>query len=269
MKIYFLFFFLMSSFYSCLTPKKEKQFKTDIFNLQTRILKLEQSLQQKDHDIKSTDETAKKKIASAQTDMEKVRRDIQVMQGDIDSLKVGVTTGQLPGSEDNEMSVANSLKTITERLEALEETQDIILAAIEKNAKATGGNNASTKKKGGTKTFSEIKESFDKKRFKHVSEEGPTILKSVKGKEKQELNFMIAESLFKVGNLRDAALKFNDYVQEFSSAENVPHAKLRMGDAFRHLGDKATAKLYYEDLIQKHESSDEAKKAKERLQKLN
>ena len=49
---------------------------------------------------------------------------------------------------------------------------------------------------------------------------------------------------------------------------HLAHAKLRLGDCFRHLGDKATARLCYEELMAKHTGTNEAKLAKDRLDKL-
>ena len=44
---------------------------------------------------------------------------------------------------------------------------------------------------------------------------------------------------------------------------------MRMGDCFRHLGDKATARIYYEEIIQEFGGSSEATEARKKLAKMD
>jgi TolA-binding protein len=65
--------------------------------------------------------------------------------------------------------------------------------------------------------------------------------------------------------MREAALKFNEFLESKPGKKYLATAKMRIGDCFRHLGDGATAKVYYEELIKEFPDSDEATKAKEGL----
>jgi TolA-binding protein len=114
----------------------------------------------------------------------------------------------------------------------------------------------------------QLKTLFDKKKYKQVVEDGPKVIKAAKGKEKEEATFMVAESFYRMGKLRDAALQFNQYLETKPTGKHVPLANMRMGDSFRQLGDTATAKIYYEELITNYPSSEEAAKAKERLAEI-
>ena len=69
------------------------------------------------------------------------------------------------------------------------------------------------------------------------------------------------------GEIREAALKYNEYI-ESKPKENMSVALLRMGDCFKQLGDAETAKIYYQELIQKYSGTSEAKQAKDKLAKL-
>lgn len=77
----------------------------------------------------------------------------------------------------------------------------------------------------------------------------------------------MAESQFRVGNIQEAALKFNDFVDS-KPASHLAEAKMRLGDCFRHLGDNATAKVYYDEVTKQFPGSPEATKAGERLGEL-
>lgn len=264
----------------CYTPAKERALKNDIFAIQTRMLQLEQQLVDGTKESAATGEVAKRSIASTSSEIERLSKELQRTRGDIDALKIGVTTGQMPGQETAaEGSLASQIADIKERLAAVEQQQADLIAAMEANAKkgpaAKGkgddkAKGAKVNDKSGSEvaTAAQIKALFEKKKYKQVAEDGPKVLKGAKGKDKEELNYMVAESLYRAGKLRDAALQFNQLLESNPSEKYIPLAKMRMGDSFRHLGDKSTAKIYYEELIAKFPESEEAAKAKERLAEL-
>jgi TolA-binding protein len=263
-----VFFFLLAG---CITPAEEQQMKDDIFSLQSRIMQLEGSNLNLGKEITNQ---ASRQEASLTSRLDKFALEIQRLKGDIDALKVGVTTGQLPGSDpDQEGSVAKTLADMTARLDALEENQGKILSAIDKAIEAKKPEKGAAKdkkeKKAPTiKTLNDIKEAFERKKFKILAEEGPKALEGIKNKkEKNEATFMVAEGLFKSGQTREAALKFNEYI-ESKPKEHLAHSLLRMGDCFKELDDVETARIYYQELIQKFSGSEEAKQAKNKLSKL-
>ena len=249
---------------SCITPSEKRVMKDDIYSVQMRLLNLERLLADTSKDAKNSGESATKRIASTQAELERMSRELQVVHGEIDALKVGVTTGQLPGADAStqEHSVARNLTKLTERIGAVESAQEDLIEALKK-AGVKGG-----KKKDPRKTatdVAELQKAFDEKHFKQVLEEGSKLPKPASGDEQEQLQFLLAESQFRLGNIKDAALKFNDFVDSKPSPKYLGTAKLRLGDCFRHLGDVATSNVFYEELIKEFPSSDEAAKARERL----
>lgn len=271
-------FCLFVSMAACMTPGEEQQLKDDIFGLQSRVLQLEGQLNTQGKEISNV---TSRQEASVSTRLDKIAIELQRIKGDIDALKIGVTTGQLPGSDpDQEGSVSKTLNTLSERVGVIEENQGKILGVIEKSGdkksdKKDGASKekdkdkkSAEKKSSSIKDLSELKSSFEKKKYKAIAEDGGKVLAAIKGKkDKQEATFMVAESLFKVGEFREAALKFNEYI-EAKPKENLSLSLLRMGDCFKQLGDAETAKIYYQELIQKFAGTEEAKQAKDKLAKL-
>ena len=252
---------------SCLTPNKERQLNADIYNLQQRTFELEKRLLEKNDTQIKTSETTKKKIASTTTTLEKYEIEIQKLKGDIDALKVGVRTGQIPGEEVEEGTLIYTINDILSRLENVEEAQAELLTAIRGDKK----NKKSSKKTSNTsvKNLAELEKLFDRKLYPKVVKEAPTLVKKTKKKSsKERIKFLQAESLYKLGKLRDAALQFNEFLDSKPSKEHTAHAKLRMGDCFRHLGDTATSRVYYSELIEEFPDSDQAELAEKRLEKL-
>ena len=267
----------------CYTPAKERQLKNEIFSVQTRMLQLEQQLIEGTKEFSQTGEVNKKTIASTSSEIDKMAKDLQRAKGDIDALKIGVATGQMPGAEQTaEGSLATQLADLRERVGAIEQQQADIIAAMEKGSKGSKGKpdekakagksnakeNIAAKAPADISTATHLKSLYDKKKFKQVTEDGPKVIKAAKGKDKEEASFLVAESYYRMGKLRDAALQFNQFLESKPSDKYVPIAKMRMGDSFKHLGDTATAKIYYEELISKFPESDEAAKAKERLAEI-
>ncbi len=262
----------VSSFSGCITPSEKKAMQGDIFNTQTRLLTLEQQLTESKTEVKTTGDSASKRIASTKADMDRLMAEIQRMHGDIDGLRVGVVTGQMPGTDpDKEGSVASTLNSLTQRLEAIETAQEEILEAIKKVGSSSGKRTADLKKADAKKKAGgadDLQAAFDDKHFKQVTDDAPKLLKEAKGGEKEQIRYLLAESFFKLGKMRDAALKYNELVESKPSAKYMPAAKMRIGDCFKNLGDDTTARLYYEELIKEFPKSDEAAKARESLAKL-
>ena len=254
--------FLVSG--GCISPSHKKQIGTDIRQLQLRVNSLETYLQDRDKNFQTQGTQANQRIASTNTRIERLKRDIQLIRGELGTLKVGIITGQLPGAgSQEEGSIAQSIDQIILRLDDLEATQKT-LKKIADNKK----NPENIHSEAVIITIEELRKAFQQKKYQTVIADGPQRLKKeTKKRKKEEVSFLIAESLYKIGNLREAALKFNDYL-EMSPAKNIAHTKLRLGDCFRHLGDKKTASVYYEQLISEHPKSNAAKRAAKRLENI-
>ncbi len=257
----------------CVTPAEERQLKDDIFALQTRMMAMEGQVNNQSKEITNS---STRQEASVTTRIDKISIEIQRIKGDIDALRVGMTTGQLPGAEgQQETAQSKTLSDLASRVDAIEENQNRIIAAIDKAIDTKKPEKKSSKddgdKKEGAvklKSFKDLKSAFEDKNYKLVADQGDKLLGTFKQKKtKQEATFMVAESFYKSGQVRDAALRFNDYL-ESKPTENLSYSLLRMGDCFKQLGDTETAKIYYQELIQKHGKTDEAKQAKEKLSKL-
>ena len=264
----------------CMTPAEKRQMKNDMFSLQTRVMTLESAHVEGKQENATVGEAQKRRLATTSSEVERLQGEMLRMKGDIDALRIGVTTGNMPGQEPSANSLGMQLKDLQDRLTVLEEQQAELAAAIARvGSKAPAGKGADAKKgdradakkgdRNSMTTVAQLADAFEKKRFKHITEDAPSIIKSAKGKDKEEASFLYAESLFKVGRLRESALQFNDFLESKPSSKHVPTAKMRMGDSFRHMGDNATAKIYYEELVQKYPQSPEAEKAKERLTELS
>lgn len=249
----------------CLTPREKKDMQNDIFNTQTRLLTLERQLADSSKETKNSGESTAKRVAGTQAELDRLNRDISTLKGDVDALKVGVESGQMPGSEATEESVAGRLASLAERMDALEQAQDEMLQALRKAGLKTGGGRAASQSKA-IGNVNDLQKAFDEKKYKSVVEEAPKLAAKVgSADDREKAKFLLAESYFKLGKMKEAALKYNDFLESKPNEKYLPVAKMRIGDCFRHLGDNETAKVYYEELVKDFPDTEEAAKAKERL----
>lgn len=272
-----LFTVILTQLNACFTPAKERRLNDEIFNLRTRVMQLENALTDENT---PAGEAAKRRLASTATEIERMSSEIRRLRGDMDALKVGITTGFLPGVEgDQTTSVGGKLRVLDERLAALEAAQSSVqdnLPASPQSDPRQISKPASAKKvetpKGSQKSLTSVtqfRSALKKRQFKKIIDDAPDAAKAAKkSRDRDEIRYLHAEALYKLGQMREAALQFNDFIDSKPGTKFLPQARLRMGDAFRNLGDPTTAKIYYQELIDKHPKSSEAGKAKDRLKEL-
>lgn len=257
---------------SCMTFQEQKQMKDDMFKMQTRLLELEKNMKNDNAGITKRTDKASQEVANVSSSMGSLEREIQKLAGDVDLVKYAFKTGEAPAPLAGENSLFSRFSSLEDRVTVVEQTQKDILTMLEKiqssnNKSKKPGSNLKTSKK--ISTLSEAREAFKRKRYSYLKRDIPGLKKKMTKQSSQyELDYLYAESLFKLGNLKDAAIEFHDFLDSKPPVKYLPHAKMRMGDCYRHLGDKETASIYYEELITEFPKAPESKTARERLAKI-
>ena len=251
-------------FTGCMSTQDGEVLKEDLFKAQKRLLELEHRFEKTGEESKSQGNKANKELASANVRQDKMDAEIRKLKGELGTIRQGVITGELPGFEEQVDSVAKTLQSLTTRIEALEKTQLEILAILQK------GKNSKGKQEVALKNLSDVMKAFRAKRYMSITRDTKAIIKKTKKEKVQaQLKFYYAESLFKVGRLRDAVLAFNELSSTKHLNEEMPQVHLRIGDSFRLLGDKKAAVVYYKETVNKFPDSEEAIRAQEHIKKLD
>ena len=267
---YFLLASVISGlgFSGCMTPQQKRNMDEDIFRLQTRVLQLESNVTSTRSADQKAGEVHHKNLASTSSDVERLNIEVKRMKGEIDALRVGVQTGQMPGQETpQEGSLSAQLAEIRARLDAIESQQKDLMASIEiaNSSKKKPSDKKDTQTSSAHADPDSLKNAFDRKHYKEVAEDAPSVLKRAKGKDKEDVLMMYGESLMKLGRQKEAAVQFSDLVDLKPGEKQMAIAKLRLGDAFKALGDKDTSKLFYEEVSTKYAGTPEGEKAKKAL----
>ena len=257
--------FLVSFAQACMTSGDGEEIKLELFRAHKRLLELEHRLDKSGKEVKSKGDQANQRIASASVRQDRLDGEIRQIKGSLDILRRGVITGELPGNQEQADSVAKTLRILGERIVDLEKTQIEILTLLEN--KRSKKNEKNRKKRKNLNNLSDIKKAFDNKNYLYIAEDASKIIKRTKkAKDKLDLRFYYAESLFKLGRLRDSALLFNELLNEESLGQKAL-VRLRMGDSFRLLGDKKAAEIYYHEVISDFPNSEEAEVAQKHVKK--
>lgn len=254
---------------SCITPAQKREMDDHIYRLQTRLLQLESNLANSRMADQRAGEVNNKHIAATSSDVERLGIEVKRVKGEIDALKIGVQTGQMPGVEGHqEGSIGAQLTEIRARLEAVENQQKEIINALESGG-SSGAKKLSDKKEhtapSETLDGDGVQTAYKRKKYKDVVELAPPAISKAKGKEKMSLLMVYGESLMKLQRYKEAALQFNELVELKPGEKQMALAKLRLGDAFKAMGDKDTSKLFYDEVATRYAGTPEGDKAKRAL----
>ena len=245
--------------------------RNDMYNIKMRVLGIEQGL---DKTTKKSADKANinaKQYMSNRQRLDTIDESLQNIRGKLDALKVGVITGRYPGLDVESESVAGAIGELEVKVAGIEESHTTLMQEFKRLVALYDRKNSvrQNKKRKKITTVDGLRTAFSKKRFTHIFEDARGVVKRVRNEDsRQEAMYLYAESTYKLGKIRDAALHFNELVDFASDGKYVKTAKVRLGDCFRHLGDVATAKLFYEDIIDAYPKSDEAQRAAEKLKTM-
>ena len=259
-----IFSCLLMTCASCFTARKEREIKDQFDGVNHRIEELEKNLTEKGQ---SNESHSRKSLASLNSEVERINLELSRIKGEIEALRIGVQSGELPGNTSETPSVLakiNELQTKVDQLSLNASSSSHSVGAVP-SAKANQAQNSQKV----DATLRELRENFIQKKYQLVLNNSDSVMPKLKSKgAKEELAFLVAESLFKIGKTREAALKFNDFGETFGSSQRMALVKLRLGECFNQLGDSKAAKSFFQEVVARFPKSPEAGTAKDQLKQL-
>jgi TolA-binding protein len=251
----------------------EKEMRDDMFKLQTRVLDVESRMQ--------ADKTRSfDKQLGANQRLDQLNEELVRLKHELERLQVGVVRGELPGAEKNTSSIGSRLAAVEEKLQTdeasvslqdlaqrmteLEKAQMEVLTTLDA---LVSQKNVAKPASSGLKASS-IKGAFDKKQYTQITQEWPRLKKDTKGKSREEGDYYYAESLFKLGKTKEAAVSFDDALKSHGKSSFKPKFILRLGDCMRLLGDKEAAISYYQELVDSYPKDDAVQAANRYIKQL-
>ncbi|MCL2760372.1 MAG: tol-pal system protein YbgF [Desulfuromonadales bacterium] len=267
---YLLPLLLLPLFYGCATRSDIQSVRWDIDDLRAKIATTDKNVTTVSDDSKafakkySTEtinrvETMLKSAADLQANMDNMQVDIKTLAGRVDDLENAVkkpdadielvkqdTKQQIQALQDRFLTLQQSNDQLKARIDALEKRAQTPESLFQQGINTMqAGSNAKARD-----IFAEFLKQYP----------GSPLTADV--------HYAIADSWYNDKNMDQAILEYQTVIKNFPKSPKVPSAMLKQATAFNAIGDSKSAKFLLKEIIDKHQKSGEAVKAKEMLSKL-
>jgi tol-pal system protein YbgF len=262
-KIFFLAATFLLGVSGCASRDDMDNLQQDMEEVKNRMYRMEKDIGSIRVEAKEgTDNTAK----GFQTEIESLRKEVADLQAAQDMTRVDLQslTGKL---EDAKQTATKPL----EDMNLLKEDTDRRLLALE--GKVAGQEKAPAETSAKDETAETMYQGgIDNFKSGNMKQARDVFSKFVGLYPKHELaanaHYWIGETYYNEKNLEQAILEYQEVIKNFPNKDKAPAAMLKQAMAFKGLGDDKSAKYVYKKLIQDYPSSEEAKKAKDKLKVL-
>ena len=208
---------------------------------------------------------ARKGLADLQAAMEGMKVDLQVMAGKVDDLSLAA---KKPADE-----VGLLKEDLERRLTSLEErlaTAEKGLSATQK--KVTDMETAQAKPPEPATPEALYQKGLEAYRSGNYPVARETFARFLEQHPKHDLaanaHYWTGEAYYGEKKYEQAILEFQEVIKNFPGKEKVPAAMLKQAAAFNEIGDVKSARYVLKKLVEEHPSTEEGKRAKEKLKAL-
>lgn len=273
---------------ACPGPYQQQKLQADVDGLKRELVAIRAETKKGESDL-----ALRSRLADLGAALEQLRTDISLLQGRLESMQDSGSKSaneQLKVRQDLEIRIA----TLDEQVRALQArigemktgtapaptpvSTTLVLATPAPvatpavTAKPTAVAIA-TPAPAGKETDQQIyqrgAEALDGKRYADARAAWTQLLtKYPKSEYADNARYWIGESYYAEKDFASAILEYDKVVRDYPGQDKVPAALLKQGLAFLEIGEKEGAVATLQDVVKKYPKTDEAKKAKERLQKL-
>lgn len=260
---------------SCVVTQQDLQMQRDLLEMKRRLGEAERAVKELQDDasggVRAHVETLARNQADFQAELDGVRVDLQSMQGQAgDQARVNDELRQDLGLLRDELSlqVADHEQRLA-RLEAGSVSAPVATAP----SKPTPVVPAATTTPAGESAPELYERALKEIREKQAYASGRELMETfLKRYPQHELAvnaaYWVGETYYAEKAYEKAILQFEEIIQKYDDHPKVASAMLKQALAFESTGDKATAKLLLQRVIERFPLSEEAVKAKQQLKQL-
>lgn len=259
---------------SCVVTQQDLQMQRDLLEMKRRLGEAERAVKALQDDtsggVRAHVETLAKNQADFQAELDGVRVDLQSMQGrtsDQNRINDEIRQDLALLRDELSLQVADQEQRLA-KLEAGEAAAPPVVPRAESPAKPVTV---------ATPVGESAPELYDRA-LKKIREEqqfaaGRELMESFLARYPQHdlavnAAYWVGETYYAEKNFEKAILQFEDIIQKYGDHPKVASAMLKQALAFEATGDKATAKLLLQRVSERFPLSEEAGKAKQKLQGL-
>jgi tol-pal system protein YbgF len=244
--------------------------------LQKQNEKLAQQVENSGENRQSTEKSLRSQYAGLSADMEAMQEQLRLLNGRVEEIEYR-TNRKATDFDTAEQKSKERLDAVNISLDKMDERLSQVEHYLNLGAKAsksTGGGAPAPDVSGGggasdVQLYSEARKAYDngdldkaRQLFKKLIKDFP------KSKNVDNAQFWIGESYYREKWFDRAVLEYQTVIEKYPKGNKVPAAMLKQGMALQQIGEKPSARLILEELINKYPNTSEAAIAKKKLKEL-
>jgi tol-pal system protein YbgF len=183
--------------------------------------------------------------------IDEIKGEITRMTGKIEDLERSQQQANSPAKQEE-------MKKIEARIVELEHAQVQMIEAIKKLQ-------SNVPPPDPTETFEKAKKEFSAGDYSAAIDGFTSYLKVPNGKLAEEATYLRGEAFYETKQYKKAIIDYSKFPEKFTRSKHMAQALYKIGLSFEALGLKEDAKGFYQELVDKHPKSAEAKKARPKL----
>lgn len=248
--------------------KSQRDYDSKLSTLRADVDKLQTRLDALEKNVADTTRDLRKNQADLGADFGSVRDNVQNMRGQVEEMHKefsGVGKGQ---------NLKTRLDDMAFRIGYLENFLGIAKKESTNGAKVegvgVGAAEATAEPKNDVEAaYNACYKLFKEGQYVKAREEFVKFLKQYpKTAFSDNAQFWIGETWYVEDKFERAIVEYQKVVKDYPNGDKVPYALLKQGMAFQKLGDKASAKIVYNQVIKKYPQTNQARVAKAKLTEL-
>jgi tol-pal system protein YbgF len=244
--------------------KTQRDYDSKMSSQQGDVEKLQARFDQFEKNYTQTMREVRNNQANLGADLGAVRDDVRAVRGQLEEMKREfAATGR---SQD----MKNRLDDLSLRVGQIENSAGIGKKEPGGHRSETAGAEPSVEVKADPKEdYNACYKLFRNGQYAKAREEFQKFLKQYpKTNYSDNAQYWIGETWYVEEKYEKAIVEYEKVIKGFPTGDAVPYALLKQGMSFQKLGDKASAKIVYQQIIKKYPQTNQAKAARTRLSEL-
>jgi tol-pal system protein YbgF len=228
------------------------------------VEKLKARFDQLEKNYTETMRVIRENQANLNADLGAVRDDVRTLRGQMEEMN------RKSSSMDRSQNLTNRLDDLSSRIGNIEKSMGIDKRDLNgKRFEVTGGEPSTEAKTDPRNAYIACYKLFTDGQYAKAREEFQKFLKQhPKTTYSDNAQFWIGETWYVEEKYEKAIVEYEKVIQGFPAGDKVPDALLKQGLSFQKLGDKASAKIVYQQIIKKYPQTNQARVARARLSEL-
>ena len=228
------------------------------------VEKLQARFDQYEKNYTETTRAIRENQANLNADLGTVRDEVRTLRGQMEEMKKESTA---MGRSQN---MTNRLDDLDSRIGNIENSMGVGKKEPSgKRSEATGREPSAEVKTDPKTAYIACYKLFQDGQYAKAREEFQKFLKQYpKTTYSDNAQFWIGETWYVEEKYEKAIVEYEKAIQGFPTGDKVPDALLKQGMSFQKLGDKASAKIVYQQIIKKYPQTNQAKTARAKLSEL-